>query len=117
MKMSAFYPKVPWTRLNRLRSGSSTSTAEATTELRLELARSTTLALLALVTAAVTVTVTTTSTAATAPLAVVTTEHTPGRSRALLLDVGLGHNLSREVEPLAEVVETLGGEGVVVVLP
>lgn len=36
---------------------------------------------------------------------------------ALLLDVRLGHNLSGEVEPLAEVVETLGGEGVVVVLP
>jgi hypothetical protein len=36
---------------------------------------------------------------------------------ALLLDVRLGHDLSREVEPLAEVVETLGGEGVVVPLP
>ena len=37
--------------------------------------------------------------------------------RALLLDVRLGHDLSRKVEPFAEVVETLGGEGVVVVLP
>lgn len=36
---------------------------------------------------------------------------------ALLLDVRLGDDLSRQVEPLAEVVETLGGEGVVVVLP
>lgn len=36
---------------------------------------------------------------------------------ALLLDVGLRNDLSREVEPLAEVVETLGGEGVVVPLP
>lgn len=35
----------------------------------------------------------------------------------LLLDVGGGNNLSGEVEPLAEVVKTLGGEGVVVVLP
>ena len=37
--------------------------------------------------------------------------------RALLLDVGLGNDLGREVEPLAEVVKTLGGEGVVVPLP
>lgn len=36
---------------------------------------------------------------------------------ALLLDVGSGDNLSRDVQPLAEVVEALGGEGVVVVLP
>lgn len=35
----------------------------------------------------------------------------------LLLDVGGGDNLGGEVEPLAEVVKTLGGEGVVVVLP
>ena len=31
--------------------------------------------------------------------------------------MGLGDDLSGQVEPLAEVVETLGGEGVVVVLP
>ena len=37
--------------------------------------------------------------------------------RALLLDVGLGNDLGWEVEPFAEVVETLGGEGVVVPLP
>ena len=37
--------------------------------------------------------------------------------RALLLDVGLGNDLGGEVEPLAEVVKTLGGEGVVVPLP
>ena len=37
--------------------------------------------------------------------------------RTLLLDVGGGHDLSGEMEPFAEVVETLGGEGVVVVLP
>ena len=35
----------------------------------------------------------------------------------LLLDVGGGDNLGGEVEPLAEVVKTLGGESVVVVLP
>lgn len=35
----------------------------------------------------------------------------------LLLDVGGGDNLGGEVEPLAQVVKTLGGEGVVVVLP
>jgi hypothetical protein len=37
--------------------------------------------------------------------------------RALLLDVGLRNDLGGEVEPLAEVVKTLGGEGVVVPLP
>lgn len=34
--------------------------------------------------------------------------------RALLLDVGGGDNLRGQVEPLAQVVETLGGQGVVV---
>lgn len=37
--------------------------------------------------------------------------------RALLLDVRLGHDLGGEVEPFAEVVETFGGQGVVVPLP
>lgn len=37
--------------------------------------------------------------------------------RALLLDVRGGDDLSGEMQPFAEVVETLGGEGVVVVLP
>jgi hypothetical protein len=36
---------------------------------------------------------------------------------ALLLDVGLGDDLGGEVEPLAEVVKALSGEGVVVPLP
>ena len=36
---------------------------------------------------------------------------------ALLLDVRRGDDLGGEVQPLAEVVETLGGQGVVVVLP
>jgi hypothetical protein len=35
----------------------------------------------------------------------------------LLLDVGGRDNLGGEVQPLPEVVETLGGQGVVVVLP
>jgi hypothetical protein len=97
-----------------------TATPEATAELGLEVAGGTALALLASVTSAVTVTVTTAAatTASTAPLAVLAaTEHTTGRSRTLLLDVGLGHDLGGQVEPLAEVVETLRGEGVVVVLP
>lgn len=37
--------------------------------------------------------------------------------RPLLLDVGGRDNLGGEVQPLPEVVETLGGQGVVVVLP
>ncbi len=37
--------------------------------------------------------------------------------RALLLDVGGGDDLGGEVKPFAEVVEALGGQGVVVVLP
>lgn len=37
--------------------------------------------------------------------------------RALLLDVRLRDNLSGEVKPLAQVVETLGCEGIVVPLP
>lgn len=37
--------------------------------------------------------------------------------RTLLLDVGGRDDLSGQVKPFAEVVETLGGEGVVVVLP
>jgi hypothetical protein len=37
--------------------------------------------------------------------------------RSLLLDVGGGDDLSGEMEPFAEVVETLGGQGVVVPLP
>ena len=51
-------------------------------------------------------------------LALALTEHTAGRSvGALLLDVRGGNNLGGEVQPFAKVVETLGGQGVVVVLP
>ena len=50
--------------------------------------------------------------------AVVGAEHAfGGRVGALLLDVGGGHDLGGEVEPLAQVVEAFGGEGVVVPLP
>lgn len=35
----------------------------------------------------------------------------------LLLDVSRGDNLGGQVKPFAEVVEALGGQGVVVVLP
>jgi hypothetical protein len=119
MKMKRYLALLRKALLTALRGRSSTtSTSEATTELRLELAGSTALALLSLVTAAVLATVTATSTtASTTALTVITAEHTPGRSRALLLDVGLGNDLGREVEPFAEVVETLRGEGVVVPLP
>lgn len=37
--------------------------------------------------------------------------------RSLLLDVCSRNNLGGEVEPFTEVIETLGGEGVVIVLP
>jgi hypothetical protein len=119
MKMKRYLALLRTSLSTALRSRSSTATtSEATTELGLELARGTALSLLTLVTAAVFTTVTATSaTAATTALTVVTTEHASGRSRALLLDVGLGNNLGGEVEPFTEVVETLGGEGVVVVLP
>jgi hypothetical protein len=36
---------------------------------------------------------------------------------ALLLDVRVGHDLSGEVKPFAEVIKTLRSEGIVVVLP
>ena len=59
--------------------------------------------------------VTTTATTERPPLALALTHHAAGRSvGSLLLDVGGGDDLGGEVEPLAEVVETLGGEGVVV---
>jgi hypothetical protein len=104
-----------------LRRGSSTTaTAESTTESRSKLAGGATLLSTFLVAATVaTVTVTTGATTATgAALTLFSTEHAAGRSvRTLLLDVGGRHNLGGDVEPFAEVVETLGGEGVVVVLP
>ena len=104
--------------LLRSRSLTATATAETTTELRLEVTGGAALTLLAGITSSVAVAVATSTAAATAALTVVATHHaTRGSVGALLLDVRLRHNLGREVEPLAEVVKTLRGEGVVVVLP
>jgi hypothetical protein len=89
--------------------------------LRSELARSTTLLALTSVPSSVSTLTVATVAAATAersPLALTLAEHATGRSvRSLLLDVGSGNDLGRQMEPFAEVVKTLGGQGVVVVLP
>ena len=89
-----------------------------------EVTRGTLLATALLAASVATLTVTTALATATAaaesPLAalLVTAHHATGRGmRPLLLDVGGRNDLGGEVEPLPEVVETLGGEGVVVVLP
>src|SRR6478735_6897985 len=94
----------------------------ANSQLRSELAGSTTLLALASIPSSVstlTVTsVTTTAAAERSSLALTLAEHATGRSvRSLLLNVGSGNDLSGEVKPFAKVVETLGGQGVVVVLP
>lgn len=91
-------------------------------QLRSKLARGTALLALASIPPSVsTLTVTTVAATAAAErssLALALTEHATGRSvRSLLLDVGGRNDLSGEVEPFAEVIETLGGQGVVVVLP
>ena len=94
-------------------------------QLRSKLARRTTLLALAGIPTSVAAlpvaTVTTVATATSAkssPLAAFLAHHATRRGmRPLLLDVGGRYDLGREVEPLAEVVETLRGEGVVVVLP
>lgn len=96
--------------------------------MRVEFARSTALltltsitssvATLTVATVATIATVTTTATAEWSSLALTLTHHATGRSvRSLLLDVCGRNDLGRKVKPFAEVVETLGGEGVVVVLP
>lgn len=91
-------------------------------QFRSKATRSTTLLALASIASAVsTLAVTTVATRAAAKrtsLALALTEHAAGRSvGALLLDVGGGDDLGGEVKPFAEVVEALGGQGVVVVLP
>ena len=60
-----------------------------------------------------------TVTTVTPPLApLITTHHTTrGNVRTLLLQVSRRNNFGGEVQPFAEVVETSGGQGVVVVLP
>jgi hypothetical protein len=48
----------------------------------------------------------------------ITAHHSTRRSvRALLLDVGSGNDLGGQVKPFPEVVQSLRGEGIVVVLP
>lgn len=96
-----------------LLGGTSATATEAAAEGRGELAGGTTLLALLLAAAVATL-----AGSAGTTLTVLTAEHAAGRSvGALLLDVGGGDNLGGEVQPLAEVVQTLGGEGVVVVLP
>ena len=87
-----------------LRRGSATATAEATAEAGGELAGGTAL-LAALLAAAVATLTGSTGTA----LTLLTAHHAAGGSvGTLLLDVGGRDNLSGEVEPLTEVVKTLG---------
>lgn len=87
-------------------------------QLRVELARGTALlALTSITTAVAAFTVATVAATATTEgsTALLITEHTAGRRmRALLLDVGGRNDLGGEVEPLAQVVQALGGQGVVV---
>jgi hypothetical protein len=60
----------------------------------------------------------TTSTKGLALALALATHHATGRSvRSLLLDVRSRDNLSGKVKPFTEVIETLRGESVVVVLP
>lgn len=91
------------TDLQPLGRGGATATAESATESRGELARGT--ALLRLFTASVAALTGGTRTT----LTVLAAHHaTRGSVRTLLLDVGGRDDLSGEVEPLAEVVKTLG---------
>lgn len=126
----------------RLRGGSGTATAESTTakicqyfgttvvsgvarvvsQFGVEATGGTTLLALTSITSAVSAlavaAVTTGSAAEGAALALALAEHAAGRSvGALLLDVGGGNDLGGEVKPFAEVVETLGGQRVVIILP
>jgi hypothetical protein len=95
--------------------------------LRSKLSRRRTLLALTSITSAVSsltvtsISVTTTATTSTEWLALaltLTTHHASRRSvGSLLLDVRSRDNLSGQVKPFAEVVETLSSESVVVVLP
>lgn len=90
-------------------------------QLRSKVARGTALLALTSLTASVAtlpVATVATATAAEPPLATLLAHHAArGGMGPLLLDVGSRDNLGGQVKPLPEVVETLGGEGVVVVLP
>merc|ERR1712093_950121 len=97
---------------SRRSSTTSGTTSETTAELRSELSRWCTLLALSTSTTAAT------STERLALALTLTTHHSAGRGvRSLLLDVGSWDNLGGEVKPFAEVVKTLRGEGVVVILP
>ena len=99
---------------------SPTAPAKATPKLRLKLAGSTSLLALATgIAASVLAAFAPGRTTTTAPaFAIVAAHHALGRRvRALLLDVRRGHDLGGQVQPFAQVVETLGREGVVVPLP
>lgn len=105
-----------------LSRGSSKILGGEISQLRSELAGSTALLALASipspVSALTVATVAATSTAEWSSLALALAEHATGRSvRSLLLNVGSGNDLSGQVKPFAKVVKTLGGQGVVVVLP
>lgn len=96
--------------------------ARVVSQLGVEATRGTTLLALTSLTSAVSAlavtAVTTRSAAEGTTLTLALAEHAAGRSvGALLLDVGSGNDLGGEVKPFAEVVETLGGQSVVVVLP
>jgi hypothetical protein len=97
------------------------SKPRANLQLRSKVARRTALLALTSLTApvaALPVTTVATATAAEPPLTALLAQHATGRGvRPLLLNVGSRNDLGGEVQPLAEVVETLGGESVVVVLP
>ena len=110
--------------LLRLSWRGTTATTEATTELWVEATGSHTTFLITIASLATTVlaTVTITSWASTSGTTwwtvAITTHHAAWWSvRALLLDVGLWDDFGGKVEPFAEVVEALWGEGVVVPLP
>jgi hypothetical protein len=104
----------------RAKSTLTTSAALTVVEARLELSRSTTLfaTLLATTVAALALATGSTTAAWTTLLLAITAQHAARRRvRALLLDVGLGHDFGGEVEPFTEIVEAFWGEGVVVPLP
>lgn len=89
--------------------------------MRSKLARSTALLAIASIPSSVSTLAVATVAAATAKrpaLTLALAEHATRRGvRPLLLDVGGGNDLGGKVKPFAEVVETLGGQRVVVVLP
>jgi hypothetical protein len=102
----------------RLSARRTASTTKSTTEARLESTRRALLALASIPTPIVATLALATGTATATASPLVTGKHAAWWGvGALLLDVGLRHDFGGEMEPLAEVVETLGRQGVVVPLP